>query len=39
MMENKLLLKAREDCNPVYYTSEKGLTFLSGYTQFVQLLQ
>jgi predicted transcriptional regulator len=39
MMENKLLLKAREDCNPVYCTSEKGLTFLSGYTQFVQLLQ
>jgi len=39
MMENKLLLKTHEDYKPVYCTSEKGLTFLSGYTQLVQLLQ
>lgn len=39
MMENELLLKTREDSKPVYYTSEKGLTFLSSYTQLLQLLQ
>ena len=39
MMENKLLLKTHEDYTPVYCTSEKGSTFLSGYTQLVQLLQ
>jgi predicted transcriptional regulator len=39
MMKNKLLLKTLEECKPVYYASEKGLTFLSGYTQLVQLLQ
>jgi predicted transcriptional regulator len=38
MMENELLLKTRED-KPVYYASEKGLTFLSSYTQLLQLLQ
>jgi predicted transcriptional regulator len=39
MMDNKLLLKTREDRKPIYYASEKGLTFLSSYTQLVQLLQ
>jgi len=39
MMENKLLLKTNEDYNPVYYASEKGLTFISSYTQLLQLLQ
>jgi predicted transcriptional regulator len=39
MMENKLLLKTLEDYKPVYYASEKGLTFLSGYTHLVQMLQ
>ena len=39
MMENELLLKIHEDYKPVYYASEKGLTFICGYTQLVQLLQ
>jgi predicted transcriptional regulator len=39
MVENELLLKTREDYKPVYYASEKGLTFLSSYTQLLQLLQ
>lgn len=39
IMENELLLKIHEDYKPVYYASEKGLTFISGYTQLVQLLQ
>jgi predicted transcriptional regulator len=39
MMENELLLKTHEDYKPVYYASEKGLTFLSSYTQLLQLLQ
>jgi predicted transcriptional regulator len=39
MMENELLLKTHEDYKTVYCTSEKGLTFLSSYTQLVQLLQ
>ena len=39
MVENELLLKTREDYKPVYYASEKGLAFLSSYTQLVQLLQ
>jgi predicted transcriptional regulator len=39
MMENELLLKIHEDCRPVYCPSEKGLTFLSSYTQLVQLLE
>jgi len=39
MMENKLLRKNNDDCKPVYYTSEEGLTFLKGYNRLVQLLQ
>jgi predicted transcriptional regulator len=39
IMENKLLLKTHEDYNPVYYASEKGLTFISSYTQLLQLFQ
>ena len=39
MMENALLLKAHEDCKSVYYASKKGLTFISGYNQLMQLLQ
>ena len=39
MMENELLLKAHEDCKSVYYASKKGLTFISGYNQLMQLLQ
>ena len=38
MMENKLLLKTSEDYKPIHYASKKGLTFLSSYTQLVQLL-
>jgi predicted transcriptional regulator len=39
MMENELLRKTREDYKPVYYASEKGLTFIIGYNQLMQLLQ
>jgi predicted transcriptional regulator len=39
MMENELLLKTHDDCKPVYYASEKGLTFINSYNQLVQLLQ
>jgi predicted transcriptional regulator len=39
MMENKLLHKTLEDYKLVYYASEKGLTFLSGYIQLIQMLQ
>jgi len=39
LMENKLLLKTREECKSVYFASEKGLTFISGYLQLMQLLQ
>jgi len=39
MVKNKLLLKTLEDCRSVYYASEKGLMFMSGYGQLMQLLQ
>jgi predicted transcriptional regulator len=39
MMENELLFKTHKDYKSVYYASEKGLTFISGYNQLMQLLQ
>ena len=39
LLENELLLKTQEGYKPVYYASEKGLTFLISYTQLLQLLQ
>jgi predicted transcriptional regulator len=39
MIQNKLLLKTHEDCKTIYCSSEKGITFLSSYSQLLQLLQ
>jgi predicted transcriptional regulator len=39
LLESELLLKIQEGYKPVYYVSEKGLTFLSSYTQLLRLLQ
>jgi predicted transcriptional regulator len=39
MVKNELLRKTLEDCKSVYYASEKGLTFISGYGQLMRLLQ